>query len=81
MSAMNKIFGMFSSDIAIDLGTANTLVYKAQGGIIINEPSVVAISTVRLGCSERHREHRARRSVVDAMADLRYMVHRLCGWR
>jgi len=41
---LSKIFGVFSSDVAIDLGTANTLVYKTQGGIIINEPSVVAMS-------------------------------------
>ncbi len=41
----HKLFGMLSSDIAIDLGTANTLVYKQGSGIIINEPSVVALST------------------------------------
>lgn len=41
---LSKFFGMLSSDVAIDLGTANTLVYKKQGGIIINEPSVVALS-------------------------------------
>src|SRR3989344_5269512 len=34
---------MFSSSIGIDLGTANTLVYVRGGGIVINEPSVVAI--------------------------------------
>lgn len=42
--SLSKLFGMLSSDVAIDLGTANTLVYKKQGGIIINEPSVVALS-------------------------------------
>ena len=36
---------MMANDIAIDLGTANTLVYKKNGGIVINEPSVVAVST------------------------------------
>ncbi len=41
----SKFFGMLSSDIAIDLGTANTLVYKQTSGIIINEPSVVSLST------------------------------------
>ena len=35
---------MFSSSIGIDLGTANTLVYVRGGGIVINEPSVVAIN-------------------------------------
>ncbi|MGF7152070.1 actin-like ATPase involved in cell morphogenesis, partial [Sphingomonas zeicaulis] len=36
----------FSQDMAIDLGTANTLVYVRGRGIILNEPSVVAIETV-----------------------------------
>ena len=39
----NKILGFFSSDLAIDLGTANTLVSVKGKGIVINEPSVVAI--------------------------------------
>jgi rod shape-determining protein MreB len=39
----NKILGFFSSDLAIDLGTANTLVSIKGKGIVINEPSVVAI--------------------------------------
>jgi|TARA_Y100000991_G_scaffold209764_1_gene190302 rod shape-determining protein MreB len=38
---------MFSSDLAIDLGTANTLVYVRGKGIVVNEPSVVAMTTVR----------------------------------
>ncbi len=38
------IFGMKANDIAIDLGTANTLVYKKNSGIVIDEPSVVAVS-------------------------------------
>lgn len=40
----NKFFGFFSKDIGIDLGTANTLVYVSDRGIVINEPSVVAIN-------------------------------------
>ena len=36
------ILGMKANDIAIDLGTANTLVYKKNAGVVINEPSVVA---------------------------------------
>ena len=40
----NKILGKFSQDIGIDLGTANTLVYVRGRGIIINEPSIVAIN-------------------------------------
>jgi len=39
----NYILGMFSNDLAIDLGTANTLVYVRGKGIVVNEPSVVAI--------------------------------------
>ena len=39
----NSIFGLFSSDLAIDLGTANTLVYVKGKGIVLNEPSVVAV--------------------------------------
>ncbi|MCL5795387.1 MAG: rod shape-determining protein [Patescibacteria group bacterium] len=40
----NNFFGLFSQDIGIDLGTANTLVYVKGRGIVINEPSVVAIN-------------------------------------
>jgi len=38
-----KFFGLFSSDIGIDLGTANTLVYVRDQGIVLREPSVVAV--------------------------------------
>ncbi len=41
----SKILGMFSSDMAIDLGTANTLVYVKGRGIVLNEPSVVAMKS------------------------------------
>ena len=41
---MANIFGFLSTDIGIDLGTANTLVYVKDRGIVINEPSVVAIN-------------------------------------
>jgi rod shape-determining protein MreB len=40
----DRILGRFSKDIGIDLGTANTLVYVKDKGIVINEPSVVAIN-------------------------------------
>ena len=43
----SKLFGMMSADMAIDLGTANTLVYVRGRGIVLNEPSVVAITTRR----------------------------------
>jgi rod shape-determining protein MreB and related proteins len=39
-----SLFRMFSSDLAIDLGTANTLVYVAGKGIVLNEPSIVAVN-------------------------------------
>ncbi|MGA2666849.1 MAG: rod shape-determining protein [Patescibacteria group bacterium] len=41
---LDRIWGIFSHDIGIDLGTANTLVYVRGKGIVINEPSVVAIN-------------------------------------
>ena len=40
----SKLSGLFSADMAIDLGTANTLVYVKGQGIVLNEPSVVAIA-------------------------------------
>ena len=42
---LKRLFRLFSNDLAIDLGTANTLVYVRDRGIILNEPSVVAIRT------------------------------------
>jgi rod shape-determining protein MreB len=41
---LNKILGKFSKDVGIDLGTANTLVYVKDKGIVINEPSVVTVN-------------------------------------
>jgi len=40
---LDPIFGLFSNDLAIDLGTANTLVYVKGRGVVLNEPSVVAL--------------------------------------
>ena len=45
MKLTDRLFGAFSQDIGIDLGTANTLVYVRGQGIVINEPSVVALNT------------------------------------
>jgi len=42
---LGKLLGRFSHDLGIDLGTANTVVYVKDKGIVINEPSVVAINT------------------------------------
>ena len=49
LKALNRVLGIFSNDLAIDLGTANTLVYAKGRGIISSEPSVVAVDT------EKHR--------------------------
>jgi len=43
----SKLLGMLSADMAIDLGTANTLVYVRGRGIVLNEPSVVATASVK----------------------------------
>ena len=44
--AWKSIFSIFSNDLAIDLGTANTLVFARGKGIIVREPSIVAVNTV-----------------------------------
>lgn len=46
---LDKLFGLFSNDLSIDLGTANTIVIAKGRGIIINEPSVVAIKKNKFG--------------------------------
>ena len=44
MNVLNTVLGMWSSDMGIDLGTANTLVHVRGRGIVLDEPSVVAVS-------------------------------------
>jgi rod shape-determining protein MreB len=44
MHNLRSLFSIFSSDLAIDLGTANTLVYARGKGIVVNEPSIVALN-------------------------------------
>src|SRR5450756_1156298 len=48
MSLMTRMFGAgaFGKDMAVDLGIANTLVYVKGEGIVLNEPSVVAVNTI-----------------------------------
>ena len=41
---LRSLLSLFSNDLAIDLGTANSLVYTPNRGIVVNEPSVVAIN-------------------------------------
>ncbi len=45
MGFLSGILGIFSNDLAIDLGTANTLVYVKDKGVVLSEPSVVAVRT------------------------------------
>ena len=48
-----KLRAMFSNDLSIDLGTANTLVYVKNKGIVLNEPSVVAVRLDKNGGAQR----------------------------
>lgn len=48
----NNFLGFFSNDLAIDLGTANTCVYVKNKGIVINEPSVVAVKSDNKGSNK-----------------------------
>jgi len=45
MNFVDRVLGIFSTDLAIDLGTANTLLYVKGKGIVLSEPSVVAVRT------------------------------------
>ena len=65
-SLMDMFFGSYAGDLAIDLGTANTLVSVRGKGIVIREPSVVAIDKnderiLAVGI-EAKRQHRGRSS-------------------
>ena len=48
MSIFSKITQIWSQDMAIDLGTANTLVVLKGQGVVLNEPSVVALSLIHI---------------------------------
>ena len=65
---IDKLFGIFAKDMAIDLGTANTLVYVREKGIILDQPSVVAIKT-----------HAGQRTVVAVGSDAKKMLGRTPG--
>ena len=65
---IDKLFSMFSKDMAIDLGTANTLVYVKGEGVVLNEPSVVAI-----------RESRGQKTVVAVGTEAKKMLGRTPG--
>ncbi len=63
-----RLRGLFSSDLSIDLGTANTLIYVRGRGIVLNEPSVVAI-----------RNHGAQKSVAAVGTEAKRMLGRTPG--
>lgn len=63
-----RIRGMFSNDLSIDLGTANTLIYVREQGIVLNEPSVVAIRT-----------HNGQKTVTAVGTDAKRMLGRTPG--
>ena len=50
----DSLFGIFSNDLAIDLGTANTLVFVKGRGIVSSEPSVVAVEKDARGSRRVH---------------------------
>ena len=64
----SRLFGFLSADMAIDLGTANTLVYVKGRGIVLNEPSVVAIS-----------DHRGKKQVLAVGEEAKLMLGRTPG--
>ena len=66
-----KLRGMFSNDLSIDLGTANTLIYVRGQGIVLNEPSVVAVRQDRMSG--------AARSVAAVGAEAKQMLGRTPG--
>jgi rod shape-determining protein MreB and related proteins len=63
------ILGKFSNDLAIDLGTANTLVYVKGKGIVLNEPSVVAV----------HKDSRGMKKVLAVGSEAKKMLGRTPG--
>ena len=65
---LKRIRGLFSSDLSIDLGTANTLIYVRGEGIVLDEPSVVAI-----------RSHKGQKSIEAVGVDAKRMLGRTPG--
>ncbi|HEY0962780.1 MAG: rod shape-determining protein [Pseudomonadota bacterium] len=65
---LRKLRGMFSNDLSIDLGTANTLIYVRDQGIVLNEPSVVSI-----------RMHNGQKTVTAVGSDAKRMLGRTPG--
>ena len=65
---LSSLFGLISNDIAIDLGTANTLIYAKGRGIVLDEPSVVTL-----------RQNAGRRQVYAVGAEAKMMLGRTPG--
>ena len=65
---LKKLRGLFSNDLSIDLGTANTLIYVRDKGIVLNEPSVVSI-----------RIHNGQKTVTAVGTDAKRMLGRTPG--
>lgn len=73
---LNRLFGYLSSDLAVDLGTANTLISVAGEGVVLNEPSVVAVQqrTNRIlsgGCAVGHLARQMLGRTPDSIAVVR----------
>ena len=68
MRILSRLLGALSADMGIDLGTANTLVYVKGRGIVLNEPSVVAITT-----------NKGKRQVLAVGEEAKLMVGRTPG--
>ena len=66
---LDAVMGVFSSDLAIDLGTANTLVCVKGEGIVLNEPSVVAVYT----------DHKVKNRVLAVGLEAKNMLGRTPG--
>ena len=67
---LDALFGVFSNDLAIDLGTANTLIYVKNQGVVCNEPSVVAV---------QQRNERGGKKVLAVGAEAKRMLGRTPG--
>ena len=67
---LKRLQGYFSNDLAIDLGTANTLIYVKSCGIVLNEPSVVAV---------QHQPGRGGKVVIAVGTEAKKMLGRTPG--
>lgn len=68
---LNKLRGLFSNDLSIDLGTANTLVYVRDNGIVLDEPSVVAM--------RQDKNHAGQTSILAVGSEAKRMLGRTPG--